>query len=109
MEKKKISKRVFYICTNKEPIYWKDVKDFQFEDNDHLEFGYVEPWENGSDNSGGDHYQAEVYRDVLETDEQFQKRIKDTERDKKWLKQRRYANYLKLKEEFENEEKDTLE
>jgi hypothetical protein len=45
---------------------------------------------------------AEVIRMVEETDEQFERRIKDIERDKEWAKKRRYESYLKLKEEFEN-------
>jgi hypothetical protein len=113
LEKKKINKRVFYKFNNMKPITWKDVKDFKFEDDDILKFGYVESWENGSDNSDGDHYEAEVYRMVLETDEEFEKRVKEFEYFKEESRKRRYENYLKLKEEFENveeqQQKDTLE
>jgi hypothetical protein len=44
---------------------------------------------------------AEVIRMVEETDEQFEKRIADNKRTAKFLKERRYENYLKLKAEFE--------
>lgn len=42
-----------------------------------------------------------IYREREETDEEYEKRIKDEERNAKWRKERRYENYLKLKEEFE--------
>lgn len=100
MEKKLVTKTVFNLQSRK-PILWKHIKDFKFEDNDYLRTGYVEPWENGSDNSGGDHYEAEVLRDVLETDEEFKERVQETERDQKFAKERRYESYLKLKKEFE--------
>lgn len=102
MEKKKITKQVFDFFSTK-PIKWKQIKDFEFEDDDILNVGYVEPWENGSDNSGGDHYEAEVLREVLETDAEFETRVKEAERDKNWAKERRYESYLKLKKEFEPE------
>lgn len=100
MEKKLITKTVFNLQSLK-PILWKHIKDFKFEDDDRIVVGYVEPWENGSSNSGGDHYEAEVHREVLETDEEFDKRIRETERNQKWAKERRYESYLKLKKEFE--------
>jgi len=100
MEKKLVTKTVFN-HTSLKPILWKHVKDFKFEDNDRLEIGYVEPWENGSDNSGGDHYQAEVKREVMETDEEFRERVENFNLNQKWAKERRYENYLKLKKEFE--------
>ena len=100
MEKKKITKTVFNHQSGK-PILWKHIKDFKFEDDDYLKAGYVEPWENGSDNSGGDHYEVEVLREVMETDKEFEERIRQVELDKKWLKERRYDTYLKFKKEFE--------
>lgn len=100
MEKKLITKTVFHLQSRK-PILWKDLKQFQFEDNDYLRTGYVEPWENGPDNSGGDHYEAEVLREVMETDEEFAKRLERLKRDQKLAKERRYETYLKLKQEFE--------
>lgn len=102
MEKKLITKTVLHIQSRK-PILWYELKHFKFEDNDEITAGYVEPWENGPDNSGGDHYEVEVTRQVLETDEEFQKRIEKENRDQKWAKDRRYENYLKLKQEFEPE------
>jgi hypothetical protein len=102
MEKKLVTKTVFNKQSRK-PILWKHIKDFKFEDEDYITAGYVEHWENGSDNSGGDHYEVEVQREVLETDKEFEKRKQDYERDQKWAKERRYESYLKLKKEFEPE------
>lgn len=42
-----------------------------------------------------------AYRDREETDEEYEKRIQLESFMKEDLKQKRYANYLKLKEEFE--------
>ena len=38
---------------------------------------------------------------VEETDEQFNKRQSDIERNNMWAKERRYESYLRLKKEFE--------
>lgn len=100
MEKILLTKTVFNLQSLK-PILWKHIKDFQFEDNDYLRIGYVEHWENGSSNSGGEHYEAEVLRKVIESDEEFEKRKKKFELDQKYVRERRYENYLKLKKEFE--------
>lgn len=102
MEKKKISYIVKQEVSSK-PILWKHIKDFQFDDNDIIEIGYVEPWENGPDNSGGGHYRFIVTRERLETDKEYNERLKSDEIWKEQNRKRRYESYLKLKEEFENE------
>ena len=43
-----------------------------------------------------------AYRNRLETDEEYEKRIQLENFSKEEMKKRRYENYLKLKEEFEN-------
>lgn len=43
-----------------------------------------------------------AYRDRLETDKEYEKRIQLENFINEDLKKRRYENYLKLKEEFEN-------
>lgn len=56
-----------------------------------------------SENNSWDAFTAiEIYRIVEETDEQYEKRIQKEEREKEYLKKRRYEYYLKLKQEFEN-------
>lgn len=87
------------------PIKWKDIKHFHFEDDDIIQVAYVEPWENGSDNSGGDHYEVNVTREQVETDDEYNKRLEREQRDAEYLIKRRYQNYLKLKGEFEPDEK----
>lgn len=77
-------------------IKWSDIKNLNLEDDDIIRSG----WENDED---GGYFHGEITRMVEETDEQFQKRQSDIERDKKWAKERRYENYLKLKTEFEDE------
>lgn len=42
-----------------------------------------------------------ILREREETDKEYEERKRREERDAKWSKERRYENYLKLKEEFE--------
>ena len=101
MSKIKITKDVLYITSNK-PITWKAIKDFQFEDDDVLNIQYEEPFytENNS-NDGG--YYCLVQRMVEETDEEYEERMEDKKRISENLRKLRYQQYLKLKQEFENE------
>jgi len=51
-----------------------------------------------SENNSWDAFTAiEIYRMIEETDEQYEKRIQKEEREKEYLKKRRYETYLKLK------------
>lgn len=102
-EKIKKEKQIFWDQKN-EPFTWKDIKDIQFEDDDMINISWVEPYYS-EDNSYDGHYHAEVVRLVEETDEQFQKRMADIEREEKWAKERRLQSYLKLKAEFEPDTK----
>lgn len=100
-KEKEIVKKTVLAFARNNPITWKQIKHFQFEDDDEIRIGYVEPWENGDDNSGGDHYEVEILRCRLETDEEFNKRMEKIRRDEEWSKKRRYESYLRLKEEFD--------
>jgi hypothetical protein len=97
-KKIKVKKHIFWDQKN-EPFTWKDIKDVPFEDDDKINISWVES-HYSENNSWDGHFHAEVIRMVEETDEQFKERIDNNERDAKWLKERRYENYLKLKEEF---------
>jgi hypothetical protein len=99
MEKILKEKQIFWEQKN-EPFTWKDIKDIPLEDDDILNIGYTNSFYSENESWDG-HYHAEVLRMVLETDEQFEERKADRERDKKEAKERRLASYLKLKEEFE--------
>ena len=80
---------------------WKDIKDFRFEDNDIIEIAYDEGHVSEND-SWDPHWYASVIRMIQESDSEYSKRIENLERDAAWARERRYQNYLKLKEEFEN-------
>ena len=101
MEKIKKEKTIFSDQKDK-PFTWKDIKDIPFEDDDENAVQWVEPFYS-ENNSWEGHYSAEVTRMVEETDEEYQKRIQQNERDSKRAKERRYESYLRLKKEFENE------
>lgn len=98
-EKIYLDKRI-HLLTKDQPITWGDIKHFQFEDNDHIECGYVEGYYS-ENNSWNPHYTCVIIRKVWETDEQFEKRQRQIELEKKWAKERRYETYLKLKQEFD--------
>lgn len=85
------------------PILWKDWKHIKLEDNDDIRNGYIEPWTNGDDNSGGDHYSLTIKRKRLETSDEATSRTHKEEIQKQYHKAKRYETYLKLKKEFENE------
>ena len=104
MENKKIKvdKNIFR-KSQEDVLRWKDIKYVEFEDDDIIRIEYIEPY-HSENNSWDGHFRAEVIREIEETDEQFQKRMHDIERDKRWSKEARYKSYLKLKEEFENGE-----
>ena len=85
-----------------EPIQWKDLKNIEFEDEDVIRAEYVEPYYS-ENNSWDGHYTLEVIRKVLETDEEYEKRLESNKTFNERNRQLRYENYLKLKKEFENE------
>jgi hypothetical protein len=103
-EKKKIKKekQIFYEEPKEHPK-WKDLKDLVLEDEDLLEIGH-DPGYYSENNSWDPHYFIKVIRMVLETDDEYEKRILDSKIFKEESRKRRYENYLKLKKEFENEQ-----
>jgi len=106
---KKSPQKIFYDVeierrrNEKSRFTWKEIKDFQFEDEDVVQIGYDEGY-CSENNSWDPYYYFSVTRKVIETDEQFTKRIEHN----KWLiedrRKQRYENYLKMKKEFEPDE-----
>jgi hypothetical protein len=97
MEKIKERKPIFY-TTKDMPFTWKEIKHVAFEDDDEVIVEWVEPC-----NLSDGHWHVLVSRMIEETDEELQKRIQIGEKNAKWLKEKRYESYLRLKKEFENE------
>ena len=85
------------------PFQWWDIKHIEFEDEDVIRLEYVEPYYS-ENNSYDEHFSAHIIRKTEETDEQYNKRQERIAQDEKWAKEPRYQSYLRLKEEFENEE-----
>lgn len=89
------------------PFTWGDIvkemkkNNINIIETDEIRAEYVEA-HNSDNNSYDGHFICSINRKRLETDSEFTKRQKDRERDSKWAKERRYENYLKLKQEFEN-------
>jgi len=92
MEKIIIKNEIFRLSKETE-IRWKDIKHIEFQDNDVI-MCY-------SDDEG-DSFWANIWREELETDEQFEKRKKSYEKIREASRKKRYETYLILKEEFEN-------
>jgi hypothetical protein len=97
-EKTLIKKEIFWQFQDNQPT-WKDIKHIEFQDDDKIVIAYEEH----SDEMNSDGWYISVDRWVEETDEQFAKRLKEIEDNKKRMKNMRYESYLKLKTEFENE------
>ena len=101
MNKIKIKKDIEDIQIDN-PITWKDIKDFQFEDDDIIGIGYEEGHYSESNSWGGYYYYC-VERMVEETDEEYEDRMERKRSTESILKKNRYEQYLKLKKEFETE------
>jgi len=103
MSNKIFKKReIFDEISYQEPFRWKHIKHLVLEDEDEI----VSGWDEGfytENNSMDGHFYIKIIRKVLETDEQFEKRIKREQEDAVERKERRRDAYLKLKKEFENE------
>ena len=93
MEKQFVTNDIFWMHKETE-IRWKDIKHIEFQDDD-----IIRCYPDNEDDS----FYANVLRKELETDEQFEVRKKQIEVMKELSKERRYQQYLKLKEEFGNE------
>ena len=101
MNKIKIKKYIQYIQSDN-PITWKDIKDFQFEDDDIISIGYEEGYYS-ENNSWDGFYYCRVERMVEETDEEYEDRMERKRSTESTLKKNRYEQYLRLKKEFETE------
>lgn len=101
MSKIKIKKDVLYIQLDN-PITWKDIKDFHFEDGDIISIGHEEPLYS-ENNSWDEFYYCRVERMVEETDEEYEDRLERKRSSESILKKNRYEQYLRLKKEFETE------
>ena len=101
MNKIKIKKDIEDIQIDN-PITWKDIKDFQFEDDDIISIGYEEGYYS-ENNSWDGFYYCRVERMVEETDEEYEDRMERKRSTESTLKKNRYEQYLRLKKEFETE------
>jgi hypothetical protein len=86
------------------PIIWQDIKHIEFQDLDKIQIGFDEGYYS-ENNSWGPHYFVNIERWRDETEEEAKIRKNEQERDKKWARERRYETYLKLRKEFESDEK----
>jgi hypothetical protein len=108
--KKLITEQVLNLQDGRNPILYKQVREtgFVFEDGDYIRAGYSEPYVEGDSASDGFFFFS-VEREREETDEEYNKRLKREERDKKWAKERRYESFLKLKKEFEPDDSEKFD
>lgn len=106
-------KQVFYTCKRASGFVggnqytWGEVKEelkkgnFELQDTDTLYIDFEEGWDEG-DSARDDFWAIKVYRDIEETDEEFEKRKISWEKRMEESRKERYNQYLKLKKEFEN-------
>jgi hypothetical protein len=95
MERKIITKPIDHRYVGKKQPRWKDLKHSEYQDDDLIHIGYDDNYDGG--------WFVSIERERLETDEEYNERMERHERFLEDSKKRRYENYLKLKEEFENE------
>jgi hypothetical protein len=99
MSKKIIETVVFNKISYKEPIKFSEI-DIELQPDDIILQNHEEEY-HGSDSGHDAHWSMTIYRDRLETDEEYEKRLEETKTLQKELKEKRYERYLELKEEFE--------
>ena len=103
MEKKIVRERIIHRTRRPgEPFRFENLLEYNPQPDDIIEMGFQEGWDHG-DSMCENSEILEIYRDRLETDEEFEERKRMAEIQDKWGKKRRYEQYLKLKEEFEPE------
>ena len=102
--KVKVEREIFTKHTGDRPLKWSDIKHLDLQDDDEIHARWEEPFYS-ENNSYDGHFYSVIIRHELETDEEFQSRIKRIERESKAMRERRYETYLKLKAEFEGEDK----
>lgn len=101
-ESKITIKRKIFDKKSNHQFTWKDIKHLILEDDDILNFYFVEG-HSSENNSWDGFHKAEIYRAVEETDEEYKSRIDKKREWQETQKQNRYQKYLELKKEFENE------
>jgi len=102
-ERKIVSETVFSKENNHNPITFGEI-DIPLLPTDIIHAGYEEACYEGDDQWEA-FYFLEVSRDRLENDKEYEERMQNDTRTRKWLKERRYENYLRLKKEFEDIDK----
>jgi len=100
MAKKKFVTKTVFRKQSSKPILFEVYKDV-VRDRDYLQVGY-DDGHYSENNSWDPHYYVTIDRQILETDEEFKKRIEYYKELKKANTASRYKTYLKLKKEFEN-------
>jgi len=85
------------------PITFGEI-DIELQPDDVIIHNWEEAYY-GSDSGMDAHWSMVIHRDRLETDEEFEKRQEDLKKMSGGLKKKRYEHYLKLKAEFEGDEK----
>jgi hypothetical protein len=104
--KKKIKNEVFskHYSGDDANVKFSDLPKNGIQDDDIIDIRRCEGFM--SENESYDAYtELVVIRYVEETDAQYEKRITREARDKEELKKRRYESYLRLKSEFEPQQK----
>ena len=110
-EKKIIENRVLQrarSCSNYQDNRWRwgEIKKILMEekitlqDDDIIEVGYTEGWDEG-DSARVDMYDLAIIKCRVETDEEYDKRMKRRIEMEEASEKRKYENYLKLKKHYE--------
>jgi hypothetical protein len=97
MERKIITEYIDHRYTGKTQPRWKDLKHSEYQDDDLIQVEYAE-----DENSYDGEWLILIKRERIESDEEYNERMKHHKKFLENSKKQRYERYLKLKEEFEN-------
>ena len=98
-----LKEKIIFSDVQDDQIKWKDIKHIEFEDDDIIVCCYVEPFITSNEQCP-EHYAIYITRMVEETDDQYEARMNTLKEYKETVKKLRYNTYLKLKDEFKNEQ-----
>ena len=94
-----VTETIFSKISYKDPITFGEI-DVELQPGDVILHNHEEA-EYASDHGHDPHWSMTIYRDRLETDDEFEGRMDSMERQREIYKKERYKRYLKLKEEFD--------
>lgn len=100
-KRRKVSDKIIELTQTEGPITLTKEIINQLQVGDEIEAGFEEPFYS-ENNSHDGYFFLSVFRNRLENDQEYEKRVQEEVKAQVNLRARRYQTYLKLKAEFDN-------